>query len=181
MGAPCTFILLAGVPAPTTRERIRCTGRRDLPLHQSPRRPRHHLPLLPLGARHRRYRRLRQHLPRRLPGALLMIPGPAWFRLGPCPGRPPLRSALLQLTRVPGRRVFAPTLVPLDSSASAPRRTPTTPPRPTTTGGCHTCHISTPRCFSLRLSSCRLLQLPRCINRPPLLHRAGTNLRSCRP
>ncbi|KAK1601738.1 hypothetical protein QYE76_016472 [Lolium multiflorum] len=64
-------------------------------------------------------------------GALLMIPGPAWFRLGPCPAAPSDRRSSAYTGA--GRR-SSPPPVPLDSSASAPRRTPTTPPRPTTTG-----------------------------------------------
>ena len=163
-------LLQAGVPALTTKGKTQCTGRpvqllrhRRLVLHHH--RPRHLHQLLP-------------HLPWLPPGALLMIPGPAWFRPGPCPGRPPLPSVLLRHTQAAGRPDYVPTLALPASSRPALRRTPTTPPRPTTMQGHPTCTISRHRCTSLLLCSWRLLRLH---HRLLHLHQAGTNLRSCRP
>jgi hypothetical protein len=110
-----------------------------------------------------------------------MTHGPAWSRPGPCLGRLPLRSVLLQPIPATRHPACAPTLVLLDSSARVLRRTPTMPLWSTTPTspmeGASTCTICHPPC-SWRHH--RLLCLH---HRPRLLHhhQAGTSLRSCRP
>jgi hypothetical protein len=166
--------LLVGVPALTTRERTPCTGRRGQPLH------RHRL----VPPRHQHHLRLRLQPLLRLPlGARPMTLGPAWFRHGPCRGRLPRHLVPLRRTPAPGRPAFAPILALLASSRRVLCQTPTTPPRPTTTGGCLTCNTSIHHCTSLPLCSWCLLRLHRFIPRHRLLHlhQAGTSLRFCRP
>ena len=108
---PLSSHLQAGARALTTAGRIPSTGRPSL-APPAPRRHHHH--------------RLHRHLLQRH-GTSSKIPGPGWFRHGPCLGLLRLLTALLQHTRAPGARAIVLPPAPLVSS-DPDRRLTSTPP-----------------------------------------------------